>query len=86
MNAILAVQHCKEWIHTVWLTVWAGGGRSTHLAFPHSQAVEAGRVAAWAGFATTAIRGVSMTLGFVVHTSSRRAAIIRFLRGGLFLT
>ena len=71
---------------TVWLTVWAGGSHSTHLAFPHSQAVKARRVAAWADFATAAVRRVGMILGFVVRTFFRRAAIIRLFRGGRFLT
>jgi len=81
LNTIL-----KELILTVWLTVWAGGSRSTHLAFPHSQAVKARRVAAWADFATAAVRRVGIILGFVVRAFARRVAIIRFLLGGLSLT
>lgn len=68
---------------TVWLTVWVRGSHSTHLAFPHSQAVKARHVAAWADFATAAVRHVGMILGFVVRTFLRRAAIIRFFRGVL---
>lgn len=75
----------KGRVLTVWLTIWAGGSRSTHLAFPHSQAVKARRVAAWADFATAAVRRVDMILGFVVRTFARRAAIVRFFRGGHFL-
>ena len=81
MNAIL-----KERILTVWLTVWAGGSRSTHLAFPHSQAVKTRRVAAWADFVTAAVRRIGIILGFVVRAFAIRAAIIRCLLGGLSLT
>ena len=71
---------------TVWLTVWAGGSHSTHLAFPHSQAVKARRVAAWADFATAAVRRVGVILSFVVRGLARRAAIVRLLLGGLSIT
>lgn len=80
MNAIL-----KERIPTVWMIVWARASHSTHVAFPHSQAVKARRVAAWADFATAAVRRVGMILGFVVRTFARRAAIIRFLRCRFFM-
>jgi hypothetical protein len=80
LNALL-----KERILTAWLTVWAGDSRSTHLAFPNSQAVKARRVATWADFATAAVRRVSMILGFVVRIFARRAAIIGFLRSELIL-
>jgi hypothetical protein len=76
----------KGRILTIRLTDWAGGSRSTHLAFLHSQAVKARRIAAWAGFATAAVRRVVMILGFVIRTFVRRAAIIGFFRGGHFLT
>jgi hypothetical protein len=46
----------KGRILTIRLTDWAGGSRSTHLAFLHSQAVKARRIAAWAGFATAALQ------------------------------
>lgn len=75
----------KKQILTVWLTAWARGSRSTHLAFPQSQAVKARRVATWAAFATAAVRRLSMILGFIVRIFARRVAIIRFPQGVLFL-
>lgn len=81
MNAIL-----KGRILTVWLNSGTGGSRSTHLALPHSQEVKARRVAAWADFTTATFRRVGMILGLVVRTYARRAAVVRFFRGGRFLT
>lgn len=81
MNAIL-----KGRTLTVRLNSWTGGSCSTHLAFPHSQEVKARRVAAWADFATAAVRRVGMILGLVVRTFASRAAVVRFLWGRRFLT
>jgi hypothetical protein len=70
---------CKHRLLTLCLGVCSGGSDSAHLAFPHSQAVKARRVATWAYLATAAIRRVGIILEFVARAFARRAAIVQFL-------
>ena len=74
------------WLLTLCLGVCAGGSDNIHLAFSHSQAVKARRVATWAYLATTAIRRVGIILGFVVRAFARGATVVRFLLVELSLT
>lgn len=58
----------------------AGQTSSTHLTFPHGDAVKARCITAGGDFAAAAIRRVGVVVGFFIRAAAGSAAIIRLLR------